>query len=97
MIRSDADLDHVHNGLMRALRSIQNGGGLNDGVSIPPFGQTSTVGAMLALASQHLDDHFHEEELDTVQSALHVAGTTHQTSSKREVALTLLQKLAKQA
>jgi hypothetical protein len=88
------DLDHIHNGLISALRSIRRGGSLDERISIPPFGQSSTVGGMLALASQHLDEPFFEEQLDTARDALRAVGIENRSANKRMIALSLLQRLA---
>lgn len=88
---SKPDLDFIHDGLISALRAIRAGANLSGRISVPPVGQTSTVGTMLVLASRHLDEPFHEEQMLTVRGALAAVGLTGPTSNKRQVALKLLE------
>lgn len=95
MCAPNAVLDHIHNSLMASLRAIEGGKGLLDGVSIAPFGQSSTVERSLSLASQHLDESFHSDDSGVADATFDALGFRRPSDNKSEAALKLTSILSK--
>ena len=86
--------DEAHNQLIAALRGLINGKTLHDLIEVPPIGTRTRIGKALVEA-QALDEPFHAEDVDLLNAAFRVIGSTPPARDKKAVAQDLIDRLVK--
>jgi hypothetical protein len=91
-VTDQINLEHTHNRLMRALRGIAEGKGLDDAVTVPPTG-TQTIISHALVHAKHLPEPF--VDFDTVDAAFARLGIKRTSDRKDECAAALMAELIK--